>query len=510
MYKLAVVKGPDRGNVFNIDEFPAGIGRDSRNQIALRDALVSRFQAQVEMRGDRVVLRDNGSTNGTEVNGFKIELHNLKAGDMMQMGNSVIVFYRQNQDEDDSQGSSEVKFDPGQTLAGVRVDVLGASRAEELFGQSHMVRFHPDELLRSHLALSTLYGADEVFELATDRGELLNRLAELVLKAFKPLRVAILIRDDATGELRPRVVSPPDEKGSLDRFVSKTVNSAVLESREAFLVEDVLEEQDLRKSISLRVDDVRSVMAVPLKSKEEVLGILQVFGARTASPFTEDDLRLLVALGSKAGSVLESARLYRDLHDLFLSTTQALIDALEAKDPYTRGHSDRVASYSVCIGRELKLNETDLKDLYHAAVLHDLGKIGMPDQILHSTDKLTDEEFERVKEHPVLGARLLGNIPLLKASLPGVRSHHEALNGSGYPDGLSGDEIPMIARIISVADIFDALTSDRTYRKALSPEEALAELESIKGSKLDPVVVDAFARSIAERTGSLVQSSFQE
>lgn len=496
MHALAVVKGPDRGNVYSLSDLPVRIGRDGRNEIPLRDALVSRFQARIETQNGKTLLRDEGSTNGTEVNGFKVELHTLKPGDMVQMGNTVLVFYVQ------KEGSAEPPpvFDPGQTVTGFRADFLARDKESDPVASSHMLRFHPDELVKSHRALSVLYAADEVFELSSDPGEVVERLASLVMKSLQPLQVVVLLSDEGRAELMPKVVLPKgrnDDRPALSRSLVRMI----LEEREAVLLEDVRQQVDLGDSIVRQLDDIRSVMAVPIKARDEVIGILQVVSSSSCPPFNEDDLRVLVALASKTGAVLDGARLYRELHQLFVSTTQALIDALEAKDPYTRGHSDRVAGYSVALGREVGLSEAELGDLHHAASLHDLGKIGMPDRILHSTDKLSVEEFARVKEHPVVGARLLRNIPLLQRSIDGVRHHHEAWDGSGYPDGLADREIPVIARVIAVADIFDALTSDRTYRQALSPAEAMEELSRLSGSKLDPELVIAFARVVAARTG---------
>jgi len=182
-------------------------------------------------------------------------------------------------------------------------------------------------------------------------------------------------------------------------------------------------------------------------------------------------------------------------NELFLGTARALASAIDAKDPYTRGHSVRVNRYSVILARYLGLSESDIADIHVASLLHDVGKIGVDDAILKKPGKLTPEEFEVMKLHTVIGANIMAPIRQMQRLLPGLRSHHERWAGSGYPDGLKGDGIPLMARIISVADTFDAMTTDRPYQKAKSFEAALARLNELKGSGFDEHIVEAFNRA---------------
>ena len=179
----------------------------------------------------------------------------------------------------------------------------------------------------------------------------------------------------------------------------------------------------------------------------------------------------------------------------------ALVYALEAKDAYTRGHSMRVANYSVGIARALKLDDDLVDTIALGAELHDVGKIGVSESVLHKAGKLSDAEYRHIMEHTVIGARILG--PLMKdapGALSIVRSHHERLDGTGSPDGLKGDQIPFEARLVSVADAFDAMTSVRPYRPSLSVQHAMRELEQWKGVQFDPVIVAAFLKAFAEGT----------
>jgi HD-GYP domain-containing protein (c-di-GMP phosphodiesterase class II) len=182
-------------------------------------------------------------------------------------------------------------------------------------------------------------------------------------------------------------------------------------------------------------------------------------------------------------------------NELFLGTARALASAIDAKDPYTRGHSVRVNRYSVILARYHGLSESDIADIHVASLLHDVGKIGVDDAILKKPGRLTPEEFEQMKRHTIIGETIMSPIRQMKRLLPGLRSHHERWVGEGYPDGLKGDGIPLMARIIAVADSFDAMTTDRPYQTAMSFEHALARLNELKGTAFDEDIVEAFNRA---------------
>src|SRR5258706_5895018 len=177
--------------------------------------------------------------------------------------------------------------------------------------------------------------------------------------------------------------------------------------------------------------------------------------------------------------------------DLFLNSIQMLAGAVDEKDPYTRGHSDRVTRYSVMIARELGLPETTVETVRISAQLHDVGKIGIEDRLLKKPGALTPEEFEIMKTHTTKGANILRPVTQLREMLPGIELHHEALNGRGYPYGLKGDDIPLLPRVIAVADTFDALTTNRPYQQAHDPYEAIRIIENLSGKRLDPTAVTA-------------------
>jgi HD-GYP domain-containing protein (c-di-GMP phosphodiesterase class II) len=183
-------------------------------------------------------------------------------------------------------------------------------------------------------------------------------------------------------------------------------------------------------------------------------------------------------------------------HLLFINSVRMLAAAIDAKDPYTRGHSERVARYSIGIGKHLNLSDRDMRSLRISALLHDVGKIGIDDRILRKPGALSDDEFEVMKQHPAKGAAIMSGVAQLIDIIPGMKYHHEKWGGGGYPDGLEGEQIPMQARIVAIADTFDAMTTNRPYQKAMELNYVVEKIKSFAGTRFDPRVVDAFVNGV--------------
>jgi HD-GYP domain-containing protein (c-di-GMP phosphodiesterase class II) len=195
----------------------------------------------------------------------------------------------------------------------------------------------------------------------------------------------------------------------------------------------------------------------------------------------------------------ENRRLIAAMEQGYLDTIRSLASAIDAKDPYTRGHSQRVAFWAVEIGKQLDLSPEALQALEYGGVLHDIGKIGMPDAILSKASALDEAERELAREHPRIGSEIVAGVTFLAAALPAIRSHHERWDGGGYPDRLAGDAIPLVARIVNAADTWDACTSNRPYQKAFTTEESLAIMGRLRGTQLDPAVHDALVAVVDRR-----------
>lgn len=243
----------------------------------------------------------------------------------------------------------------------------------------------------------------------------------------------------------------------------------------------------------------KSALSVPLKAKGRVIGVLNLSDRENEGDFSEDNLQLATTLASQAAAAIENAKLYDDVRDMFTQTIRTIANAIDARDPYTRGHSQRVTEYAVLIARELGLSEDDVEAIRHAGLLHDVGKIGIRDAVLLKPGKLTDEEFEKMKQHPALGANIISEVKkLLRDVVPSMKYHHERYASQGYPEGLQGEQIPLAARIIAVADSYDAMVTDRPYRKALPRSVAVQELERGSHQQFDPQVVEAFLKVIGK------------
>jgi HD-GYP domain-containing protein (c-di-GMP phosphodiesterase class II) len=235
----------------------------------------------------------------------------------------------------------------------------------------------------------------------------------------------------------------------------------------------------------------RAILTVPLVAEGRVIGVMQLLNPVERERFTEGDLRRMNLFAGILAHPLQNARLHSAQQRQFFTMVTALAETLDKRDPYTGGHVRRVVAYSLLLGFQMMLSREELRDLWLASTLHDIGKIATPDRILGKPSPLDREEVEIMKRHPVDGAAIvqhLANDNVLK----GVRNHHERVDGKGYPDGLSGDQLPPVARIIAVADTYDAMTTSRPYRAGLPPERAAQEIFSSVGTQLCPGVVEAF------------------
>jgi putative nucleotidyltransferase with HDIG domain len=269
---------------------------------------------------------------------------------------------------------------------------------------------------------------------------------------------------------------------------------------------------DIKKQMEI----LGATVCIPSYFKKQLLGILILGEKESGRTYSKRDLGLLVTLANDAAMAISNAQLIERLqgkieevqelyireHKLFVHTSIALATAIDAKDPYTHGHTERVTRYSLEIFNEMGNKECSEESLHIAALLHDIGKIGVPDIVLNKKGSLKTHERRKIEEHTTIGANILMPIRELGGVIDGVRHHHEKFDGTGYPDGLRGDHIPFISRIIAVADTFDAITTDRPYRKKKGMDPAITEVSKHSGTQFDPEVVKAFL--LAYQKGNII------
>ncbi|MEZ4220282.1 MAG: response regulator [Polyangiaceae bacterium] len=347
------------------------------------------------------------------------------------------------------------------------------------------------ENLRLREALS-LYKVSEAIAASLSMEEVVETLVESALSDVRADVVSTFLEDGNGGyaERRTEIAANIDVKssGRLDsRLLSRRLASG-----------DWIVEHGGRASEFFEVlpeGQLTSLAVVPMRMRERLMGWLGVVSLTPSKRFDEGQRKLLSIIASRAAAAIENARLYEDLQATFQQTIQGLAQTIDKMDRYTAGHSERVSRYAVALARWLGLPAELVEIVRHAALMHDIGKVGCV-MNLNKPGKLTQEEYEIFKKHPVFGREILDPIKFLEPVIPGVYLHHERWDGRGYPVGLEGDDIPIVARIISVADTYDAMTSDRAYRRALPHEVTINEITRCAGSQFDPDLAGSFVERI--------------
>jgi putative nucleotidyltransferase with HDIG domain len=276
--------------------------------------------------------------------------------------------------------------------------------------------------------------------------------------------------------------------------IGERIAGRVARDKQPLLLNDALEQDSRFKDIEGPRKSIKSSMVLPLIGKTSVLGILNICRMNITDHFGENDLRKAEIFASQIALAVENAYLFKELNSLYMSIIRSLANAIDAKDHYTNRHSENVAGFAAAIAKEMGLNSSDIEKILQASQIHDLGKIGVHDFILNKTEKLSAEEWNEIMTHPLKGAQILEPLGFINDIVEVVKQHHENYDGSGYPHGLKGEEIRLAARIIAAADAYDAMTSDRPYRKALTKEQAITELNKFSNIQFDPGVISAFIK----------------
>jgi HD-GYP domain-containing protein (c-di-GMP phosphodiesterase class II) len=448
------------------------VGRLATCEVALDDTSVSRVHAEVldDRRG--WVVRDLGSTNGTFLNGTRVGRDEafIREGDILQFGEVCLVV-------------ASLRWASSCGLERQRGwQVLPGGRGTLDDQLRHLLRPQSEtaaaaERLTHLLQVGRACNAAKTFE-----GYLDAVLWELAESLNAP-HAALSLLDERTGALDVRVAlnvgGPP-----VETWAERWMGREALNRKQSLLL---LHEGE--------TEGINAILCALLQARGRPLGVLFLARSADLAPFCEDDLRLAAALALAMAPSLDSmAHLFRRQEELFLQTLTTLTEMLNLRTNRTDGHPQRVTDYSLLLAEELSLSRDHVHHLRVGGPLHDLGTTGVRDAILHKPGPLSPEEIEEVRGHFTRGAALLEAVPSFVPLIPIVRSHREYWDGSGYPDGLAGAQIPLLGRVVAVADAFDAMTTDRPYRKALPLQEAFAEIERRSGTQFDPACVSALLR----------------
>jgi putative nucleotidyltransferase with HDIG domain len=503
--RLLVIKGKNAGAFIEVTpQATVCIGRGDDSSIPMFDPGLSRRHFGVEQQNGGFVIVDMKSTNGTYVNSERVgATQPLHHGDIIAAGSSLFEFRVQEDANDEttqiflSHEKSESSAKKEETSVGLDLDkstIMALPQSES-------------DMRQAHRALTTLYKVGNVINGEVDLQKVLKSTMDGVMSQVRADRGTLILIDRERGSYEPVVVHTGVDDPGLDPveeirpYLSRTILDHVVRQGTSILSNDAMGDDRFKNGESVIMQHIRSVMCVPLAAKEKILGAIYLDSTGVADAFSQADLELVTAIALQAGLAIDRAKLIEDLENLFLESIRTIVAALEAKDKYTCGHSERVTTYAIELARAMNWTEKDLNTLNLSALLHDVGKIGIPERVLLKPGKLTAEEFEVMKQHPVIGAEIIKHLKNAGSIIGGIRHHHERWDGMGYPDGLKGEQIPLIARIIQMADSYDAMTSHRPYRRGMTQEEVLHEVERCRGSQFDPKVSETFLQLL--RTGRI-------
>ncbi len=445
------------------------VGRGRQADVMVDDPSLSRLHARVSVDHEgQLAVDDLGSTNGIFVNGSEQLSAFVIAGDVIRFGRVEYLV-----------GTDEVPTTPS-------VAELPAASQTVLRRVAMTATPKIDRL-----ALEALLATSREMMAFDDLPALLDRVLDRLSSIVKPDRAAIMLVDAQTGAMIPRAVRPAGAYSSVSEFASSTVVREALTSRDVFIVHDIRMDPRLQQAESVLAAGVRSVICVPLLGRTGPIGALYAdkLGVEQFAPETAE---YAAAFAGHAAAALETAQLYDDRHRHFRATLEAFAKAIDARDHYTAGHSERVTAYSLVLARHSGTYSSDFETIRRAGMLHDIGKVGVPDSVLLKPGSLDAFERAQIEAHVTIGYMMLEPLPFLGASLPAVRGHHERWDGSGYPDKLGGTDIHPHARLMAVADSYDAMTSARPYRGALPAEEAARRLRADSGAQFDPAMIELF------------------
>jgi putative nucleotidyltransferase with HDIG domain len=507
--RLRGINGDIEGKVWESENLLRA-GRLNTLEIVLDDTSVSRRHAEIRSSAQGWRVRDLGSTNGTFLNGQRLGPGEwpVRVHDIVRCGNVTLVvdMLRDMKEEEENPNAPD----------NLLVEAVASSTWEDAI---RGLAYDRNRCPRPGEQLLALLRAGHHLVSLENEEDLLHSILNDAVSTLDAQRGAIVLSDVSGGPLRLRALASGHSQIASRPGFSQNLAQRSFSRGESILCTSVEEDPELAGARSIAEGTMASVLCILLRTPRKKLGVLHLDRGPLQKPFTQDELHLADAMAAHVSAGIESAQLLRKQRELFYATITMLAQAVETRDEETGRHTERVTGYACLLGEQLDITSEELNYLRIGTPLHDIGKIFIDDSILNKRAKLTTAEFEIMKTHTTKGAKMVEKIADLQPVVPIVRSHHERWDGGGYPDGLAGENIPRLARIVAIADAFDAMTSDRPYRAGMPSEVAFAEVEKMRGRQFDPDFASAFLqirkriedemRSETKRIGMPTLSAFR-
>jgi HD-GYP domain-containing protein (c-di-GMP phosphodiesterase class II) len=482
---IRIKSGPDKGKAYDVGEKPVVIGREASDGIRILDQGASRRHAEVFKIGEMYFIRDLDSKNGTFVNDERVMEELLQVGDKLKVGTTVFVFEEGGVVPEATPG---FEFSAGDQLeATIEIDLSKMKKTDFAEGEPRSVR-----------NLKALFELGRAIVAEEDEKELMNAVLRLCVDVLSADAGYVFVTDPA-GRLIPKAIQERSREEG--RKISRSIIKNVFKTHKALMTSDAAQDARFKDRQSVVIKKIQSVICVPLLAFEKIKGVMYLHGSGLELAFSSEDLELATFIGIQAGNVLEGLHASLEHKRILMSAIKTLVGITELRNPRSQGHSERVCVYSASIAGDLDLPPATSRHVQIAALLHDVGKIVKSDRtnILERREN-GKAEGDAEEDHVLHGENIIRHMEGMEKVLPGIRHHHENFDGSGYPDGLAGEDIPRIARIIRVADALDHLLHDVPSDNP-PIKEAVVRIGKNDEGLFDPAVCKAVVR--AYRNGTL-------
>ncbi len=495
--------------VWALDKDRMSLGRSSRADVVIDDPRMSRIHAYVVKDAEKFIFVDANSTNGSFINGVRVNRRMIHSGDIIRCGDTEFHVTEVDEDAnfrwDDTSLIVKSRFPLDQMnkrLNALAQGVIEPDTKEDT--RTGLEAPVPEEktphTVRQFVKrLKTLYQVFEDVSSVLSCRQIYTLILEGVFKLLPHAQnVCILVEDEQKREFKPVLLRNRNNKTPDSLRISKTAFQIAVSSKVALLAADVPNDPLFDKTDTVQDLHLQSILCVPLVSENRVIGVIYIDNREEKGSFDTVDAEFITSLANHAAIAIKHAHLYDALQRAYHQSILALQNVIETRDPLTMGHAYRTAQFALGIARDMELPEDRCHTLKTAAELHDIGKVAIDVDIIHKPGGLSYPEYLSVQEHVKASEQILAPIEYLHDVLPIIRQHHEHYDGSGYPEGLEGDEIMLEARILAVADSFDAIISERSYKESLGIDETMKLCREGSGKHFDPKAVEALERFVQD------------